>query len=93
MAKTSLKLPERFDINQVEDMQTRMQTALDKDAEQIDVNAVSVRLMDSSCLQLLLAFVAEAQKRGKTIRVLKQSEEFGFAAELLGVRDLMEELS
>ena len=84
MAKTTIKLPNRFDINQVEDLQRRMQAALDKEAEIIEINAVAVRLMDSSCLQLLLSFDREVSAQNKTLKIVKRSEEFDFALELLG---------
>ena len=74
MAKTTLKLPDRFDINQVADVQRRMQAALAKDAEVIEVNAMAVRLMDSSCMQLLLSYSQAVSAEQKTLKIVKPSE-------------------
>jgi anti-anti-sigma regulatory factor len=90
MAKTSLTLPERFDITGIEALKARFEKTLEKDADTIEVNAQGVTHMDSSGAQLLLSFQRAAEARQKTIKVVKISDDFMGAAELLGIQRFIE---
>ena len=89
MAKTSLTLPERFDITGIEALKGRFQKALEKDASTIEINAQGVSNMDSSGAQLLLSFKNVAIAHEKEVKIIKASDEFDTASQLLGIQNLV----
>lgn len=88
MAKTSLTLPEKFDITGIEALKGRFQKALEKDADTIEINAQAVTNMDSSGAQLLLSFQKAAQAMDKEVNIIKISDDFETASEILGLQNL-----
>ena len=89
MTKTSLTLPEKFDITGIEALKGRFVKALEKNAEVIEINAQNVTHMDSSAVQLLLSFQNAAIAEQKQVKVTKVSDDFNTASELLGVQNLV----
>ncbi len=88
--KTTLSLPEQLDIGQVESIRVRMNKTLAKDAANIEVKTEKVDHVDSAGMQLLLSFRAAAINSGKAVTLIKPSDEFLAAAELLGTSELLE---
>ena len=89
MAKTSLTLPEKFDITGIEALKGRFQKALEKEADTIEINAQAVTNMDSSGAQLLLSFQKAVLAQEKELKVIKVSEDFETAAEILGLQNFV----
>jgi len=90
MSKTTITLPIKFDITQVQSLKERLQKALDKDAESIEINAQSVVGMDSSAVQLLLSFQKIVAAQSKTVVFVKATDEFKKALEMLGADELIQ---
>jgi len=88
-AKTTITLPEKLDISQVDSIKDRMDKTLSKDATQVEVNADKVERIDSAGIQLLLSFIAAVKEAGKEVHLLKPSDELLAAAEMLGTTELL----
>jgi len=88
--KTILTLPDQLDIGQIESIQDRMNKTLAKEAQQVEVKADSVERVDSAGMQLLLSFKKAIISSGKTINLIKPSDELLAAADLLGATELLE---
>jgi len=82
--KTTLTLPENFDISQAKAVKERMEKSLAKDVSKVDVKADSVDRADSASIQLLLSFQNAVIDSGKEFTILKPSNEFLAAIEILG---------
>ena len=92
MSKTTLTLPEKFDISIISGLKGRFQKALEKEADTIEMNADAVMHMDSSAIQLILSFQKAAAGQSKEVKIIKASEGFETAAELLGAHSLVNEV-
>ncbi len=88
--KATFTLPEQFDITQVESVKDRMDKTLEKEVSTFEVKAEKVERMDSAGMQLLLSFRAAIIDSGKAMILLKPSDDFLAAAELLGTSELLE---
>ena len=88
--KTTLTLPEQLDIAQVESLKDRMDKALAKEVSTFELNAEKIERVDSAGIQLLLSFKVAVQEAGKEFKLLKPSDEFIAAADLLGSTELLE---
>lgn len=89
MSKTTVTLPEKFDISGVESIKGRLQKALEKDASTVEINASAVEAMDSAGLQILISFDGFARKQGKEVKIIKVTDAFKTATELLGTKDVL----
>jgi len=90
MSKTTITLPIKFDITQVKSLKERLQKALDKDAESVEINAQSVVGMDSSAVQLVLSFQKIVAAQNKKMVLVKTTDEFKKAIEMLGADELIQ---
>lgn len=87
--KTTITLPEKLDISQGVSIRDKMDATLNKDADNIEIKADKVEHADSAGIQLLLSFHAAAVAKNKQITLLKPSEAFLAAANLLGANELL----
>ena len=88
--KTTLSLPEQLDISQVDSLKDRMDKALAKDVSIFELSADKTERVDSAGIQLLLSFKNAVQEANKEFKLLKPSDEFLAAADLLGATELLE---
>lgn len=87
--KTTISLPEHFNISQGASMRDKMDKTLDKDADTIEIKADKVERADSAGIQLLLSFRATAVANNKKVTFSKPSEELLAAVKLLGASELL----
>ncbi|MCP3674946.1 MAG: STAS domain-containing protein [Gammaproteobacteria bacterium] len=88
--KTTLTLPEQLDIAQVVSLKDRMDKALAKEVSVFELIAEKIERVDSAGMQLLLSFKNAVQEANKEFKLLKPSDEFLTAADLLGSTELLE---
>ena len=88
--KTTLTLPEQLDISQVDSLKDRMDKSLAKDVSIFELSADKVERVDSAGIQLLLSFKNAVKEANKEFKLLKPSDEFLAAADLLGTTELLE---
>ena len=88
--KTTLTLPEQLDIAQVDSLKDRMDKALAKEVSIVELSADKIERVDSAGIQLLLSFKNAVQEADKEFKLLKPSDEFLAAADLLGSTELLE---
>ncbi len=87
--KTTLTLPEQLDIAQVASLKDRMDKALAKEVSIFELTAEKIERVDSAGMQLLLSFKNAVQEANKEFKLLKPSDEFLAAADLLGSTELL----
>ncbi len=88
--KTTLTLPEEFDIGQVESIKEKMDKALAKEINLVEIKADKVIRTDSAAIQLLLSFKNVIVSSNRTIVLVKPSKAMLAAATLLGATELLE---
>ncbi len=89
MSKTTITLPEKFDISAVNGLKSRMEKALEKDVSMIEIGAQNVEVLDSAAVQLLLSFQKQVHSEGREVRFIKASEKMVSGTELLGATQLL----
>ena len=89
MSKTSITLPDKLDISAVISLKSRLEKALEKDANEIEVSGQNVENVDSAAVQLLLSFQKKVLSVGKEIRFVKTSDKMVAGVKLLGASSLL----
>jgi len=80
-----LDLTSHFGISRVADIYPQMQSLISSSSETLKISGGDIESVDTAALQLLLAFVAEAEKNGKKIEWESCSEKLRSSASLLNI--------
>lgn len=87
--KTTLTLPVQLDIAHVETLKDKMDKAFMKEVSIFELNANKIERVDSAGIQLLLSFKVTIKEAGKEFKLVKPTEEFIRAVDLLGATELL----
>ena len=87
--KSTLTLPESFDVTQIENVRNRAIKALEKDITGFKVKGEKVVKVDSAGIQLLLSLHAHADKNDMTLDIENPSESLIQGATMLGAAELL----
>ena len=87
--KSTLTLPEAFDVTQIENVRNRALKALEKDITGFRIKADKVAKVDSAGIQLLLSLNAHTEKHGMTLEIERPSESLIQGATMLGAAELL----
>lgn len=86
-----IQLPAHLTINKVPALQEMLERfAEDSSQDRVVIHAAQVERVDTAGIQLLYAFVREAQRRGIALEWDQPSAKLATAAELLGMRSKLE---
>ena len=81
------ELPLYFGIAQVADVRGQMESLLNSEVDELEIKCEEIESIDTAAIQLLIAFVQDANKKGKSIKWVGQSEKLKSAIDLLNVKD------
>lgn len=86
---TMLDLPSYFGIAQVSTVYEEMQLILALKIDEIEINAADIESIDTAAIQLLIVFVDQATKSGKSIKWLVTTDKFKVAVTTLNLNNAL----
>jgi len=85
MSKNTIDLPESLTIHRIEEVFGDLKVSFSSEGDNVKLNADKVDTVDTSGLQLLLRFILDADKNGKSISWNNPSETLVSAAKQVGL--------
>lgn len=84
----TIRLPAELDISRVAEMQADLKAGLGSDGE-CELDALNVSRVDTSGVQMILAFMRSAQARGVSVRLANPPEHLVLAIAKLGLTEVI----